>query len=135
MSSVPDPKPETPWNEAKVYGETACPPGRYRVILSTSPRFGKNAFYQSICADENGVARAPELLGVPGFGGIRIHVGNYAKDTEGCILVGKGSLPTLEMITQSRLAYREVMALLLDCEKRQEPAWLTIVNPPQPSAR
>jgi hypothetical protein len=86
-------------------------------------------------SDENGVARAPELLGVPGFGGIRIHVGNYAKDTEGCILVGKGSLPTLEMITQSRLAYREVMALLLDCEKRQEPAWLTIVNPPQPSAR
>jgi len=113
----------------KVPGETAIPPGRYRVILSTSPRFGENAFYQSICRDAEGLARVPELLAVPGFAGIRIHVGNYAKDTDGCILIGKGALPTLEMITQSRLAYRELMALLMDAERHQEPIWVTMQNP------
>jgi hypothetical protein len=115
---------------AKVYGKTAIPTGRYRVILSVSPHFGKNAFFQSICKDaSSGLAKAPELLQVPGFGGVRIHVGNYASDSEGCILIGKGAFPTLEMITQSRLAYRELMALLMDAERRQDPVWLTIRNP------
>ena len=109
--------------------EAPIPAGRYRVILSTSPRFGENAFYQSIYVDPEGVAKVPELLAVPGHSGIRIHVGNYAKDTEDCILIGKGALPTLEMITQSRLAYRELMALLMDAERRQDPVWLTVQNP------
>ncbi|WP_223688366.1 DUF5675 family protein, partial [Streptococcus pneumoniae] len=49
------------------------PSGRYRVTLDTSPRFG------------------PETLtinDVPGFTGVRIHGGNDADDTEGCIIVG-----------------------------------------------
>ena len=60
--------------EGKIYGETAIPCGRYQIIVTYSPKFGK---------------RLPELLHVPGFTNIRIHSGANAKHTEGCILVGE----------------------------------------------
>lgn len=62
--------------EEKVYGQTAIPEGKYKVILSYSNRFKRVL---------------PLLLGVEHFEGIRIHSGNTSKDTEGCILVGFNS--------------------------------------------
>lgn len=58
----------------KVYGETAIPSGRYEVRITMSSRFGR---------------LLPLLLNVPGYEGIRIHPGNTARDTHGCILPGK----------------------------------------------
>lgn len=58
--------------EEKVYGQTAIPRGTYKVILSYSPHFKKEL---------------PEVLGVPGFAGIRLHGGNSVADTLGCILI------------------------------------------------
>jgi hypothetical protein len=86
----------------KVAGKTAIPTGRYRVVLSWSNRFQKYM---------------PELLNVPGFAGIRIHSGNTAVDTEGCILVGevKGD----DVIYRSRLAYMKLLHILQDAEKNQ----------------
>jgi hypothetical protein len=57
----------------KVFGKTAIPFGRYRLAWTYSNRFGRSTL---------------QLLGVPGFGGIRIHGGNTDEDTEGCILLG-----------------------------------------------
>ena len=57
----------------KVYGQTAIPCGSYECVYTYSNRFKK---------------MLPLLLNVKGFEGIRIHSGNSAKDTEGCILVG-----------------------------------------------
>ena len=57
----------------KIYGVTAIPEGGYHVILTYSKRFQKIL---------------PELLHVKGFTGVRIHAGNYAKNTQGCILLG-----------------------------------------------
>lgn len=57
----------------KVYGQTAIPIGSYECVYTYSNRFKK---------------MLPLLLNVKGFEGIRIHSGNSAKDTEGCILVG-----------------------------------------------
>lgn len=82
----------------KVWGQTAIPKGRYEVVLSYS-----NKFKQFL----------PELLNVPGYGGIRIHVGNRPQDTEGCILPGnwfyedqvinsKATFTTLFQMMQSR---------------------------------
>lgn len=59
--------------EIKIDGQTAIPAGRYRVIVNRSNRFKRDM---------------PLLLNVPGFDGIRIHNGNTAEHTEGCILLG-----------------------------------------------
>jgi Family of unknown function (DUF5675) len=57
----------------KVYGRTAVPTGRYEVRITQSPRFKREL---------------PLLLNVPGYEGVRIHPGNTADDTEGCLLPG-----------------------------------------------
>ena len=61
---------EDPANE----GKGPIPTGTYQIVLSYSERFQ---------------ALLPELLGVPGFTGIRIHAGNTSADTAGCLLVGR----------------------------------------------
>lgn len=58
----------------KVAGDTAIPTGTYTVFVTHSPRFNRNL---------------PIVMNVPGFEGIRIHAGNRASDTDGCILVGQ----------------------------------------------
>lgn len=57
----------------KVYGQTCIPTGTYQVVISYSNRFKK---------------LLPELILVPGYQGIRIHAGNIASQSSGCILVG-----------------------------------------------
>lgn len=63
--------------EGKVYGQTAIPCGRYKVIVNDSPKLKR---------------RLPLLLDVPGFTGIRIHAGKNERNTEGCILVGENKI-------------------------------------------
>lgn len=68
----------------KVPGKTAIPTGTYRMTLDTrSPKFGSKTFYKETCD-----GYLPRLIGVPGYEGVLIHVGNTQNDTDGCILVG-----------------------------------------------
>lgn len=78
--------------ETKVYGETAIPKGIYKVILSMSNRFKK---------------LLPEVLDVKGFAGIRIHSGNTALDSHGCIIVGLQK--TADGVASSRDAMNKLM--------------------------
>lgn len=87
--------------EYKVYGETAIPYGRYEVRWTFSSRFKKYM---------------PELIDVPNFSGIRIHSGNTAKDTLGCILLGKNTKKG--MVTESKITCNKVYPLIKDaCSK------------------
>lgn len=58
----------------KVATKTAIPRGKYKLITSMSNRFKREL---------------PEVLDVPQFKGIRLHGGNKAENSEGCILIGK----------------------------------------------
>ena len=72
----------------KIPGKTAIPKGRYEVVVTFSNRFQKPL---------------PLILSVPMFEGVRIHPGNTAENTEGCILVGKQKI--VDAILQSRPAF------------------------------
>lgn len=88
-------------NKKKIYGQTAIPSGTYEVKLSYSNRFHSRAWGKKY----NG--KVPELLNVKGFGGVRIHPGNKAADTLGCILVGKNS--AVGMVTNSQVYYFKLL--------------------------
>lgn len=62
--------------EDKIDGRTAIPYGKYKVIVDMSFRFKKLMLH---------------VLNVPCFEGIRIHGGNRAKDSLGCILIGEAT--------------------------------------------
>lgn len=105
--------PEEVVEKWKVAGETAIPSGTYRVIVTMSTRFAK---------------LLPLLVDVPGFQGVRIHSGNVAGDTEGCILVGRRQ--EAASVLDSRLAFRALFAKIQAAIERDEPVHIRITNPP-----
>lgn len=94
---------------AKVYGETAIPTGTYRVVLSVSPKFKNKPWAQRY----GGLV--PEILGVKGWSGARIHPLTNASQTEGCIGVGENK--KVGQLVNSRKKYYELM------DKYLMPAW------------
>ena len=74
----------------KVYGETAIPAGEYEVRMTYSPKYKR---------------RMPQVMDVPGWTGVRIHSMNEAKDSLGCIGMGKNDKPGL--ISNSRATHAE----------------------------
>ena len=97
----------------KIKGRSAIPEGRYAVVISWSPKFKQ---------------WLPILLGGPEFNkqwqGIRIHAGNTAKDTEGCILVGKNKL--VGQVVDSRIWLHRLKQKIVEAKDRGEAVWLTI---------
>lgn len=99
-------QPVSAW---KVKGDTAIPAGRYRIVRTRSPRFGKVL---------------PLLENVPGFEGIRIHAGNRSSDTEGCLLPGRAR--GTGMVMESRMAFE---ALDQKIRHATGEVWIDIENP------
>jgi len=95
-------------NGEKVFGETAIPYGRYRVVVTHSSRFQRDL---------------PLVCDVPNFSGIRIHPGNLATQTEGCLLVGRGH--TGNSVTESRLAFDALFPKIRDAIDKGEEVWIT----------
>lgn len=93
----------------KLYGRTAIPRGRYKIGLDWSPKYGRDM---------------PHVLDVPGFEGIRIHSGNTARDTEGCILVGTERIPNY--IRNSRIAFAALILKLNFAWASGEEVWIDI---------
>lgn len=100
---------EDPPRGVKIPKITGIPEGRYEVKLTWSDKFQ---------------AEMPLVVGVPGFTGIRIHWGNTAIDTEGCLLVGKER--GANEIFHSLTAYADLFAILEKAVALGEQIFLTI---------
>lgn len=87
----------------KIPNKTAIPKGIYQVVIDHSPHFGKDL---------------PHILDVPGYTGVRIHSGNTADDTEGCILVGLTKRK--DFVGQSRMAFEYLFPILDEAYERGE---------------
>ena len=77
----------------------AIPEGEYRVSMTYSPK------YKTQLPLITGDSRFNSL-----WQGIRIHAGNTAKDTQGCILVGENKI--VGMVVNSRLTLRTLLTSL-----------------------
>ncbi len=97
----------------KIKGCSAIPEGRYAVVITFSPKMQQ---------------WLPLLLGNEDFkrqwSGIRIHAGNTAQDTEGCILVGKNKV--VGQVVDSRIWLYRLKQKISEAKARGEPVWLTI---------
>ena len=103
----------------KIYGQTAIPSGTYEVKMTYSNRFHSRAWGKKYDG------KVPELINVKGFGGVRIHPGNKAADTLGCILVGKNSIKG--MVTNSQAYYYKLLDnYIVPAVKKGEKITLTI---------
>lgn len=89
----------------KVFGKTAIPAGSYKIIINMSNHFKKEM---------------PLLLKVPNFEGVRIHSGNTAADSEGCIIVGTVRTPNGVGLS------RQCFTKLMDKIKGQQNLTITI---------
>jgi len=81
--------------ESKIYGKTAIPKGTYEIVMTMSNRFK---------------VVLPLLLNVKNYEGVRIHAGNSAKDTEGCILLGQTR--SIDFIGNSKMALAKFLQKL-----------------------
>lgn len=97
----------------KIHGQTAIPTGEYSIDLNTiSPKFKDRSWAKPYGG------KLPRLLNVKGFDGILIHVGNVAKDSLGCILVGKNTIKG--KITDSTVTFNKLMKLLIQASLKGE---------------
>ena len=109
----------------KVFGETRIPRGTYRLGLRREGGFHKR--YGKRFSDMH--LGMIELLNVPNFTYILIHIGNTDDDTAGCILVGDGAKRDRNgegHIISSTDAYKRIYPNIALALQRQEKVFLTI---------
>lgn len=86
---------EPPWRENR-RNVSCIPEGTYSVAPYNSPRF-PNCW---------------EILDVPTRESILIHIGNWAKDTDGCVVVGMEPSPSALAVLRSAVAIERLREIL-----------------------
>jgi hypothetical protein len=108
----------------KVNGETRIPAGRYpirkRKVLSELTKR-----YRAMKALKGVFDWHLEICDVPFFQFVYLHIGNYAKDTDGCVLVGEKFVSGRGMITNSTQTYINFYKLVSQALEKEE-VWINI---------
>ncbi len=116
------------WQTPKVPGKTCIRSGRYQI------KFRKDLSPLTIRYRE----KFPwftwhlELQNVIDFTNVYIHIGNYADNTDGCILVGTNVDLEKEMITDSTSAYTSLYSYLKGHLNAGGKVWITVLDEEYP---
>lgn len=104
----------------KIYGQTAISTGIYKIDMNTvSPKFKDRSWAKPYGG------KLPRLIGVKGFEGVLIHVGNTAENSLGCLLVNTNVNKGIG--TGSTQAFNKLMILLLEAKAKGEEITIEIV--------
>ena len=118
--------PDKPTMGTFTYNNTtvaSLEPSRNAVVHPTHPCI-KAGVYDVIIDFSNAFNRdMPHVLNVPNRDGIRIHTGNWEKDSLGCILLGTSA--TCDAVEHSHDAWNPFFAWLQEVGKAQ----ITIIDP------
>lgn len=102
---------EDEFRAVKVSAETRIPAGQYNIGVRNVGGFHAR-YARKFPAFHKGML---QILDVPGFEYILIHIGNTDEDTAGCLLVGSGAdmrgTPTVSRSTQ---AYKKLYKLVIN---------------------
>ena len=97
--------------EVKVKHQTAIPYGIYKLLWSYSPKYKRFM---------------PEISCVKGFSGIRVHSGNTAEHSSGCVLLGYNK--KVGMVLDSRKTCKKFDEIIEDYYKKGEPMTFEITK-------
>jgi len=114
-----DSMPEAEIKKLKKYGVTAIPTGTYEVKLTYSPKYATRTIGKKYGG------KVPQVMNVKGYQGIRIHPGNTAEDSLGCILPGK-NLEKGKVLQSTATYYNLMDKYLVPATKKGEKITITI---------
>ena len=97
--------------EKKIKHKTAIPYGMYKLLWSYSPKYKR---------------MMPEIMGVKGFSGIRVHSGNTAEHSSGCVLLGYNK--KVGMVLDSRKVCKKFDDIVEGYYKKGEPMTFEITK-------
>lgn len=103
----------------KIYGKTAIPTGDYEISMTYSTKFCSRPWGKKY----NG--KVIQINNVKGFSGVRIHPGNTASESLGCIFPGR-NLEKGKVLQSTNYYYKLVDTYILPALKKKEKVILTI---------
>jgi hypothetical protein len=115
---------EDAFHVVKIPGETRIPNGTYKVILRNYG--GHHQRYKVKFPDiHKGML---QVMDVPNYTDILIHIGNDEDDTEGCLLVGDKSITNIQSsgrIESSTIAYKRIYPIIANAIDSGEEVTIT----------
>lgn len=120
--------------EIKVSGETRIPSGRYPVVLNE--RYDEKGDEDPTPMTKKYRSKFDwflwhiQVMNVPGFSNIYIHIGNYESNTDGCLLLGTGfeDYDKESAIWHSGVTYEEFYKTVVPLLNNGEDVWITYVD-------